>query len=74
MKDYICMSNISGYETISNLINEGKKQIRNNNEYVNFEIKEVTRSIVRRGKEKTKVFRKDKPITSLQSMRDILTF
>lgn len=39
LKDYICMSNISGYETISNLINEGKKQIRNNNEYVNFEIK-----------------------------------
>lgn len=39
LKDYICMSNISGYETISNLIDEGKKQIRNNNEYVNFEIK-----------------------------------
>ena len=44
------------------------------NVYVNFEIKEVTRSIVRRGKEKTKVFRKDTPITSLHSMRDILTF
>lgn len=39
LKDYICMSNISGYETVPNLINEGKKQIRNNNEYVNFEIK-----------------------------------
>lgn len=39
LKDYICMSNISGYETVPNLINEGKKQIKNNNEYVNFKIK-----------------------------------
>lgn len=39
LKDYICMSNISGYETVPNLINEGKQQIKNNNEYVNFKIK-----------------------------------